>query len=125
MKSFQPNVRLTNQKLSRACFVSVRQTNQIALFPFVCSLCIVRVFSFQGHTKTLYCKDQYATCGVCSSQPTLIIKRAFFATLETRRKLDCVNFEKDLWDRYWGRAGQLLANFFPVPSNIPISLCEG
>ena len=124
MKSFQPNVRLTNQKLSHACFVPVRQTNQIALFPFVCSLCIVRVFSFQGNTKTLYCKDQYATCGVCSSQPTLIIKRAFFATLETRRKLDCVNFEKDLWDRYWGRAGQLLANFFPVPSNIPRSLFE-
>ena len=124
MKSFQPNVRLTNQKLSRACFLLVRQTNQIALFPFVCSLCIVRVFSFQGHANTLYCKDQYATCGVCSSQPTLIIKRAFFATLETRRKLDCVNFEKDLWDRYWGRAGQLLANFFPVPSNIPRSLFE-
>ena len=48
----------------------------------------------------------------------------FFATLETRRKLDCVNFEKDLWDRYWGRAGQLLTNFFPVPSNSPRILCE-
>ena len=34
MKFFQPSVRLINQK-PRA-FVSVRQTNQIALFPFVC-----------------------------------------------------------------------------------------
>ena len=68
---FQPRVRLTNRKLSRARFVSVGQTSEIALFPFVCSLCIVRAFSFQGHTKTLYRKDQYATCGVCSSQPTL------------------------------------------------------
>ena len=34
MKVFHPSVRLTNQE-PRA-FVSVRQTNQIALFPFVC-----------------------------------------------------------------------------------------
>ena len=49
MKFFQPSVRLTNQK-PRA-FVSVRQTNQIALFSFVCCFCLVRAFSFQGHTK--------------------------------------------------------------------------
>ena len=48
MKFFQPSVRLTNQK-PRA-FVSVRQTNQIALFPFVCCFCFVREFSFQGHS---------------------------------------------------------------------------
>ena len=48
MKFFHPSVRLTNQK-PRA-FVSVRQTNLIALFPFVC-FCFVRAFSFQGHTK--------------------------------------------------------------------------
>ena len=36
MKFFHPSVRLTNQK-SRA-FVSVRETNQIALFPFFCTL---------------------------------------------------------------------------------------
>ena len=75
---FQPSFRLISRKLSRARFVSVRQTSQIALFPFVCSFCIVRAFSFQGQTKTLYRKDQYATCRVCSSQPTLIIKCAFF-----------------------------------------------
>ena len=46
---FQPSVRQTNQK-PRA-FVSVRQTNQIALFSFVCCFCLVRAFSFQGHTK--------------------------------------------------------------------------
>ena len=34
MKFFQPSVLLTNQK-PRA-FVSVRETNQIALFPFAC-----------------------------------------------------------------------------------------
>ena len=78
MKFFQPRVHLTNQKLSRARLVSVRQTSQIALFPFVCSFCLVRAFSFQGHTKTLYRKDQYATSGGCSSQPTLLIKRAVF-----------------------------------------------
>ena len=49
MKFFQPSVGLTKQK-SRA-FVSVRWTNQIALFPFVCCFCFVRAFSFQGHTQ--------------------------------------------------------------------------
>ena len=49
MKFLYPSVRLTNQK-PRA-FVSVRQTNQIALFSFVCCFCLVRAFSFQGHTK--------------------------------------------------------------------------
>lgn len=41
--------------------------------------------------------------------------------LETRNKLGRV---KDLWDRYYLRAGQLLVNFFFVPSNIPRNLCE-
>ena len=49
IKFFQPSVRLTNQK-PRA-FISVGLTNQIALFPFVCSFCFVRAFSFQGNTK--------------------------------------------------------------------------
>ena len=49
MKFSHPSVGLTNQK-PRA-FVSVRQTNQIALFPFVCCVCFVRALSFQGHTK--------------------------------------------------------------------------
>ena len=49
MKLFHPSVRLTNQK-PRA-FVSVRQTNQIALFSFVCCFCLVCAFLFQGHTK--------------------------------------------------------------------------
>ena len=48
-KFFHPSVRLTNQK-PRA-FVSIRWTNQIAVFPFVCCFCFVRAFSFQGHTK--------------------------------------------------------------------------
>ena len=49
MKFFHPSVRLTNQKL--CAFVSVRYTNQIALFSFVCCFCFVSAFSFQGHTK--------------------------------------------------------------------------
>ena len=53
MKFFQPSFRLTNQK--RRAFVSVRQTNQIALFPFVCCFCFVRTISFQGHTKIALC----------------------------------------------------------------------
>ena len=49
MKFVYPSVRLANQK--PGTFVSVRYTNQIALFPFVCFFCFVRAFSFQGHTK--------------------------------------------------------------------------
>ena len=49
MKFFHRSVRLTNEK-PRA-FVSIRLTNQIALFPSVCCFCFVREFSFQGHTK--------------------------------------------------------------------------
>ena len=52
MKFFQPSVRLTNRK--PRSFVSVRQTNQIALFPFVSCFCFVRAFLFQGHTKTAH-----------------------------------------------------------------------
>ena len=49
VKFVYPSVRLANQK--PRTFVSVRYTNQIALFPFVCCFCFVRAFSFQGHTK--------------------------------------------------------------------------
>ena len=49
MKFFHPSVRETNQKLR--AFVSVPQTNQMALFPFVCCFCFLRAFSVQGHTK--------------------------------------------------------------------------
>ena len=60
MKFVYPSVRLTNQK--PGAFVSVRYTNQIALFPFVCCFCFVRAFSFQGHTKIallLFCLQNY------------------------------------------------------------------
>ena len=49
MKFFHRSARLTKHR-SRA-FVSVRQTNEIALFPSVCCFCFVRAFSFQVHTK--------------------------------------------------------------------------
>ena len=48
-----------------------------------------------------------------------------FAIIKTRKKLGRVRFCKDFWDRFCGRAGQLLANFFgPVPSNIPEVLAQ-
>ena len=49
MKLFHPSVRSNNQKPQ--AFVTVRQTNQMALFPFVCCFCFACAFSFQGHTK--------------------------------------------------------------------------
>ena len=51
VKFFQPSVRVTNQK-PRA-FVSVRQTNQIALFPFVCSFCFVRACSRSHENRSI------------------------------------------------------------------------
>ena len=41
-----------------------------------------------------------------------------------RRVWGQVNFRKGFWYRYWGRAGQLLANVSTVPSHRPRSLCE-
>ena len=51
MKFFHQSLRLTDQ--NPRPFVSVRSTNQIAVFQFVCFFCFVRAFSksFQGHTK--------------------------------------------------------------------------
>ena len=56
MKFFHPSVCLTNRK-ARA-FASVRLTNQIALFPFVCCFCFICAFSFQGHTKIALCLER-------------------------------------------------------------------
>ena len=52
VKSFHPSVRLTNQK--PRTFVSVRQTNQIDLFPFVCCFCLFARFHFKVIRKSLY-----------------------------------------------------------------------
>ena len=57
MKFAYPSVRLTNEK--PGVFVSVRYTNQIALFPFVCCFCFVRAFSFQGHTKIALSMEKF------------------------------------------------------------------
>ena len=51
MKFFQPSVRLTNQK-PRA-FVSVRQTNQIAVFPFFVVSVMFARFHFKAIRKSL------------------------------------------------------------------------
>ena len=71
MKFLHPSVRLTNQK--PRTFVSVRQTNQIALFPLVCCFCFVRAFLFQGHTKIAlinsFCPPSYCL-------PMLLVKRS-------------------------------------------------
>ena len=37
-----------------------------------------------------------------------------FAILKTRGKLERIRFRKDFWDRYWGRAVQLLAKSFTL-----------
>ena len=50
-------------------------------------------------------------------------KKAVFVTLETRGELEQKCVPQLFWDGYWGRAGQLLANFFSAPSNSPTSLC--
>ena len=42
------------------------------------------------------------------------------ATLEARRVL-----KKCFWDRYWGRAGQLLANFFLFLVTVPEVFANG
>ena len=51
MKFFHPSVRyaLNQPKATHVCICLIK--NQIALFPFVCCFCLVRAFSFQGHTK--------------------------------------------------------------------------
>ena len=75
---FQPSFRLNQPKAKPRTFC-IRSTNKsnrfisVRLFFLYCS----RVFISRSY-ETLYRKDQYATCRVCSSQPTLIIKCAFF-----------------------------------------------
>ena len=58
MKFFHPSVRLTNQK--PCAFVSVRLTKQIALLPFGCCFCFVRVFHFIR--KSLYSLFRLFVC---------------------------------------------------------------
>ena len=62
MKFFHQSVRLTNQKPH--AFVSVRKTNQIALFPFVDCFCIVGVLLFQGHAKIALNSSVWKKCPV-------------------------------------------------------------
>ena len=53
------------------------------------------------------------------------LERRQFVSLGTRRGLETRNASRNsFWDSDWRRAGQLLASFFPVPSNSPRSLCE-
>ena len=85
MKFFHPSVRLTNQNPST--FVTVRQTNQIALLPFVCCFCFVRSFSFQGHTRIVLttltpappslAEESPATITALSHFPVFRLKKAF------------------------------------------------
>ena len=70
MKFFQLSVRLTNQKPN--AILSLRQADQINLFPFVCA------FSFQGHTKItlisllteISCKEH----SMCSRGPLSVLQ---------------------------------------------------
>ena len=97
MKFLYPSVRLTSQK--PRSFVSVRQTNQIALFRFVCCFCFVRAFSFQGHTKIALSGVVWpATARDWSKLFTLIESRAVatkargFSALNSQSSLLIINF---------------------------------
>ena len=79
MKFLHPSVRLTNQR-PRA-FVSARETNKIALFPFVCFFCFVCTFSFQGPTKVALITQQI--------QKQARIKRIDIETLNCRFLKSC------------------------------------
>ena len=72
MKFFQPSVCLTNQK--PLAFVSVRQTNQIALFQFVCCFCFVRAFSFQGYTKVALISVRQSVVGLIRERHLLQLR---------------------------------------------------
>ena len=82
MRFVYPSVRLANQKPS--AFVSVRYTNQIALFPFVCCFCFVRAFSFQGQTKIALRRVQLAVLGYVPTTPD-----CFSNFLSTRKAIRC------------------------------------
>ena len=77
MKFVYPSVRLANQK--PGAFVSVRYTNQIALFPFVCCFCFVRAFSFQGHTKIalIFMVFTFFKRSLCQGVPIDTLSMAF------------------------------------------------
>ena len=47
------------------------------------------------------------------------VKSPLFAILETIRRLVPNWSSKGLWDRYWGRTCQLLANFFLSLVTVP------
>ena len=49
-------------------------------------------------------------------------KILLFATFEGNWSQNA--FRNCFWNRYWGHAGQLLANIFPLPYNCPGSLCK-
>ena len=75
MKFFQPSVRLTNRK--PRSFVSVRQTNQIALFPFVSCFGFVRAFLFQCHTKTVHTQVVHTHRTSCQIVPEQLVQRVW------------------------------------------------
>ena len=62
----------------------------------------------------------------CSHKGCPKVVQFAIVTLEKRRdRKSSQNASRNcFWERYKGRAAQLLANFSPVPSNSPRSLCE-
>ena len=50
-KVCSPERSLNQPKATRVCIRSTNQSNHSDLFPFVCCVRFVHVFSFQGHTK--------------------------------------------------------------------------
>ena len=104
MKFFHRSASLTNHR-PRA-FVSVRQTTEIALFPFVCCFCFVRAFSFQVHTKigsNMQCSGKWKSEN--SSSVVNCTSNGVFIMLFVTRKSQ--KLRKVLAKRLWQRVSTI------------------
>ena len=83
MTFFHPSVRLTNQ--NPRTFVTVRQTNQIDLLPFVCCFCFVRAFSFQDHTRIVLTTLTPAPSSLTEESPAIITALSHFPVFRLKK----------------------------------------
>ena len=95
MKFFQPNIHLTNQKPH--AFVSVQQTNQIALFPFICCLFLHCTFI---HNQ---CSVNFSYC-ISFTELTLtpMLNISIFSNIKTRQGFKRANPLQSLYRTYEG-----------------------
>ena len=95
----KPKYRLISRKFSGVKFFhpSVRLTNQIALFPFVCCFCFVGAFSFQGQMKIAVltaagCNETLIQSHAQRKSLTMVYRKN---RLSSRRPIQCI---------YWTQA---------------------